>query len=564
MLADGLSHNGAIDIESGSQQVVASRINQQTGPWVKFDNVGLVVGSTISNTFALEVADLDGDGDADLVSADESGSIIAWQNHGTPLGGGWTAHQLGSANLPLGLAAGDLDRDGDFDLAAAHVHGPTIWENDGSPFDGEWSSWRVGDRTVGVVRIADMDGDGCPDLITGAGLPWWREPDGDNWVTVWHGPWSPFSLSWQGTDVDLAYYTVMGLDVGDLDNDGDRDIVIGTDHAPQVGDANNPVPPEDWPDVYQVRAFRNDGGGHWTKFDVGRDPEIETLAYVDYHGFWGASVTHVALADLDNDGDLDVIATERVEGDFLVMGWQNDGTPFSGELWTPSAIAKGPVHNWLEDSVLWAEAGDFDLDGDLDVVSGSRAVLEPWPLNLWENTGIAFGAVISETHWLRHRISSRREDIWAGKVADLDQDGDLDLVTAAHALGAGEPSTIRVWENASFSLDVAPASQTADPGEAIAYSVTALAWHGFDQPIDLWVSGLPVGVEAIWQHNPLSPGSSTVLTLRTPSNNIGRDYLMKVVGIGGRFVRSKPFALTLTSPSPPGSQIYLPVVLRGE
>jgi hypothetical protein len=292
---------------------------------------------------------------------------------------------------------------------------------------------------------------------------------------------------------------------------------------------------------------------------VGRDPEIETLAYVDYHGYWGASVTHVALADLDDDGDRDIIATERVEGDFLVMGWQNDGTPFSGELWAPSAIAKGQVHNWLEDSVLWAEAIDFDLDGDLDVVSGSRAELESWPLNLWENTGIAFGAVISETHWLRHNISSRREDIWTGKVADFDQDGDPDLVTAAHALRASEPSKIRVWENADFRLDIAPASQGGAPGEASAYSVTALAWRGFNQPINLWVSGLPVGVEATWQHNPLSPGSSTVLTLTPPLNSLERNYSMSVVGIGGRFVRSEPFTLNLSR-----YQTYLPVILRDE
>jgi len=565
ILADGVGGTTRVieldDEGGGGQRAWVDWTGRQASSWVEFDNVGLVVGTTISNTFALEVVDLDGDGDLDLVSAGESGDIIAWQNHGTPFGGGWTAHRLGTAYLPVGLAAGDLDGDEDSDLAVAQVHGPTIWQNDGTPFEGEWSSRQIGDRTVGAVKIADVTGDGRPDVITGGGLPWWGEPNDSNWVTVWHGPESPFSQSWSAADVDLAYYTVLGLDVGDLDNDGDKDIVIGTDHAPPVGSVDNPVPPEDWPAVYQVRAFRNDGGNHWTALNVGRDPEIETLAYVAYHGFWGASVNHVALADLDSDGDLDIIATEGVEGDFLVMGWQNDGTPFSGELWAPSAIAKGEVHNWLEDSVLWAETIDFDRDGDLDIVSGSRAVLEPWPLNLWENTGIAFGAVISETHWLRHSISSRREDIWTVRVADFDQDGDLDLATAAHALRAGESSAIRVWENASFSLDVTPTAQTGAPGAVITYSVTALAWHGFNQPIALWVSGLPVGVEATWQHSPLLPGGATVLTLTTSPNSLERDYSMGVVGVGARFVRSASFTLTLTSQE---YQTYLPLVLRDE
>jgi len=428
----------------GGQEREIGRVSSQSSPWVRFDNVGFVMGATVSHTFALEVADLDGDGDLDLSSADESGSIIAWQNSGTPFGGGWTEHRIGTVYLPVGLAAGDLDNDGDLDLAAGHVSGPTIWRNDDSPFDGEWSSRQVGGRTVCTVRIADMNGNGRLDVISGGGLPWWRDPDDNNWITVWYAPESPFTGTWSPTDVGLAYYTPTGLDVGDLDNDGDNDIVIGTDHAPPVGDVNNPVPPEDWPDVYQVRAFRNDGGDHWTEFNVGRDPEIETLAYVPYHGYWGASVTHVALVDLDDDGDLDIVATERVEGDFLVMGWQNDGTPFSGELWAPSAIAKGYVHNWLEDSVLWAEPGDFDRDGDLDVVSGGRGELEPWQIILWENSGIAFGEVISETHWIRHDLVSRGEDVWTVRVADFDQDGDLDLASAVHVDG---PNEIRLWEN---------------------------------------------------------------------------------------------------------------------
>jgi len=545
---------------AGETTAAADLISQPSTLWTGFDNVGVVVGTTVSHTFALAVADLDGDGNLDLVSADESGSIIAWQNHGTPFSGGWTKHQIGTASLPVGLAAGDLDDDGHIDVAVAGAHGPKIWRNDGSPFDGEWSSWQIGDRTVGTVKIADMNGNGRLDLVTGGGLPWWQEPDDNNWITVWYAPASPFTQTWSATDVGLAYYTPNGLDVGDLDNDGDNDIVIGTNHAPPVGDVNHPVPREDWPDVYQVRAFRNDGEDPWTTFNIGRDPEIETLAYVAYHGFWGASVTHVDLADLDKDGHLDIVATERVEGDFLVMGWHNDGTPFSGELWAPSAIAKGPVHNWLEDDVLWAEAGDLDLDGNLDVVSGSRTSLEPWPLNIWANTGIAFGSVISETHWLRHSISSRREDIWTGKVADLDQDGDLDLATVSHALVAGDPSKIRVWENAGFRLSISPADQTVAPGETITYSVTALTWRGFNYPIHLWVSGLPAGIEATWSHDPLSPGSSTVLTLATALNGLEGKYSMNVVGIGGRFVQSEPFTLTLCL----GCRVYLPVVQRSE
>jgi len=532
----------------------------QQAHWpIAFDSVGVSVGTNISNTYALVDVDLDGDGDLDLVSGDYSGRIIAWQNDGTPFDGGWTGHQVSSSWSVISLAAGDLDSDGDTDLVSAQWHGPVVWENDGDPFDGGWASWQIGDRSVGTVELADINGDGRLDVITGVGMPWWRQPYDSNWITVWYAPAAPFGEAWSSTDVGLAYYTPMGLAVGDLDNDGDNDIVIGTAHAPPVGDVDNPIPREDWPDVYQVRAFRNDGGDHWTEFNVGRDPEIETLAFVGYHGFWGASVTHVALADLDHDGDTDIVATERVEGDFLVMGWQNDGTPFSGELWAPSAIAKGEEHYWLEDSVLWAESGDFDLDGDLDVVSGSRAGVEPWPLNLWENTGIAFGEVISETHWLRHNLSSRRKDIWAGRVADLDRDGDLDLATATHSQVDVEPSEVRVWENADFRMDVAPAKRIAAPGQAVTCTGAITGWRGFDHMVSLWVSGLPAGADAAWSRNPLAPPGSSVLTLTLPLDGPQRDYPLLAVAIGGHFIRTAPFTLTVTER---GQEIYLPLVLR--
>lgn len=413
-----------------------------------FDSSGHTVGFNDTWTMALVVVDLDGDGDPDLATAEIDGRIMAWQNDGTPFAGGWTGHQVGVTDpwwTLLALAAGDLDNDGDMDLVAGNYyhHGPLIWENDGSPFEGEWSWREIGEQNVGALALADVDGDGRLDIVAGGGLPWDNVPSEDNRIMVWHAPEAPFSDPWQATDVGLAYYSVLGLDVGDLDNDGDNDIVIGTWPAPAVGDVDNPVPRDQWPDVYQIRAFRNDGGDHWTGFNVGRDPKIETLEFVSYSGFWGATVTHVALADLDNDGDLDIAATERSTGDFLVMAWQNDGTPFSGELWAPTAVAIGEQHHWLNAHVWWVEPGDFDRDGDLDLVSGCGP-RESYQVMVWENTGEAFGTVITDTAWVRHNVGVLGEEAHTGGVADFDGDGYLDIVAGACV---SESNEIRLWEN---------------------------------------------------------------------------------------------------------------------
>lgn len=556
-----LDNDGDLDIVASSQGGIRAWPNQ-LAPWaVGFDSTGHSVGLHKTYIADLVEVDLDGDGDSDLVTADLDGQIMAWQNDRTPFEGEWTGHQVGVATdwgSLLALAAGDLDNDGDIDLVAGY-YGPMIWENDGSPFVGEWSSQQIGDQKVGALELADMDGDGRLDIVTGGGRPWGDTPSNQNQLTVWHAPEAPFSGAWQAMDVGLAYYSVLDLAVGDLDNDGDNDIVIGTYHAPRQGSVEDPVPQEQWLDVYQIRAFRNDGGDSWTAFDVGRDPKTETLQYVSYHGYWGATVTHVALADLDSDGDLDIAATEKIEGDFMVMGWQNDGTPFSGELWSPSAVAKGESHNWLDDAVWWVEPGDFDRDGDLDLVAGSGEA-EPYQVMVWENSGVAFGTVIENTAWVRHNVGALGEETWSGDVADFDRDGDLDLVAAAYDSVSSE---IRLWENyvaPDLALTITPAIRDVAAGQAVTYTAAVTGLYGFDQSVNLWVSGLPPGTEAAWSHNPLLPSGSSVFTLTLPLDSLQGDYSLLAAAIGGGAIKTAPFTLTVTTR--PTHQIHLPVVLR--
>jgi len=557
-----LDHDGDLDVVTGGQGRIGAWPNQ-LAPWaVGFEGVEHTVGFNDTWTTALIVADLDSDGYPDLATGELDGRITAWHNDGTPFDAGWTGHRVGVATdwwELLALAGGDLDNDGDLDLVTGYYYdyGPVIWENDGNPFEGDWVRRQVGSQRVGALELADVNGDGRLDIVTGGGLPWGDTPGEENRVTVWYAPAVPFSDTWQATDVGLAYYSVLGLAVGDLDNDGDNDIVIGTYHAPPIGSVEHPLPPDQWPDVYQIRAFRNDGGDHWTEFNVGRDPEIETLG-IAYHGFWGATVTHIALADLDNDGDLDIVASERVEGDFLVMGWQNDGTPLSGELWVPSAVAKGERYNWLEASVFWVEPGDFDRDGDLDLVAGSGKE-EPHQVMAWENSGVAFGAVISETAWVRHNVGALGEETQTGGVADFDRDGDLDLVASSFASASNE---IRLWENyvvPDLALGIAPVSRAVAPGHAVTYTAVVTGLYGFDQPVNLWVSGLPPGIEVAWSCDSVLPPASSVLTLTPSLDSLPGDYMLLTVAMGGGTIRTAPFTLTIMEQT---CHVYLPVVLQ--
>jgi hypothetical protein len=478
------------------------------------------------------------------------GRIIARRNDGTPYDSAWITHTIGQLTEwweLLAMASGDLDNDGDTDLVSGYFynHGPVIWNNNGNPFTEEWTWVELGTQRIGALALKDINGDGRLDIIAGGGRAWGAPPSDENQVIIWYAPTSPFSDTWQTTTVGEAYYSVLDLDVGDLDNDGDLDIVIGTAHAPPVGDENNPVPRDQWPDVYQIRAFRNDSNDNWTEFDVGRDPEIETLQFVAYHGFWGANVTQVKLVDIDNDGDLDIVATETLEGDFMVMGWQNDGTPFSGELWQPSAIAKGEDHNWILASVWALKPADFDLDGDLDVVVGSDDS-EPLQVMVWENSGIAFGEEISDTAWIRHNVGTLGTDIRVIDAADFDRDGDLDIVAGAFTSGASE---IRLWDNyvaPDLALGIVPVHQDVIAGQTVTYTVVITGLYGYDQLANLWVSGVPDGMGVSWSKNPILPPGQSVLSITAPLVSIPKEYLLLAVGIGQNATGQVPFTVSIS------------------
>lgn len=281
------------------------------------------VGS-VNNPNSVYAADIDGDGDMDVVAASEFTDGVNWfENDGS---GNFTKHNITtSINQPLGVFAIDLDKDGDMDVLSASAGDNTVawYENDGS----ETFTKHDISTTVDAKRVyaKDVDGDGDIDVLSanyGTDSITWFDNNG--------------SQSFTQKNVD----TIIGnpQSVYAIDVDGDTDIdIVGTAY---IGDA--------------VFWYENDGSENFTRHNV------DTAA----NGAFASYAT-----DVDGDGDVDILATTYFGG--TLLWYENDGSQ-NFTKHTIDAALSGPYDVY---------ATDMDKDGDVDVLSIGGDV------NIYENDG---------------------------------------------------------------------------------------------------------------------------------------------------------------------------------
>ena len=325
----------------------------------RFEDIEIVaqIGSLRHGANTMALHDLDRDGDEDLFWGDffEPG-VLYIENTGTctspSLGGTPRSFPLGDPLRTSGYNAptvGDVDGDGDADLLVGVLGGAFnpnttsvdnfhYLEQTDAGFEHRTSRFLstvdVGAESVPV--LVDLDGDGDLDLLVGNKIEQDDTQNGKLYRYVNEGaPGSP-RLRLDGT-LDLpdgGYHRVPAF--GDLDGDGDLDLVLGT-----------------WDD--EVRLYRNEGSAAEPRWSPA-DSALVTLTR-------GRNATP-ALGDLDGDGDLDLLVGES-SGE--VNFYRNEGT------------ASEPAYELVSESFEAIDVGsrsvpalvDLDGDGDLDLVVGS-------------------------------------------------------------------------------------------------------------------------------------------------------------------------------------------------
>ncbi len=333
------------------------------------------------------MADFDNDGDLDYAFTGNEG--LYWFENQENIK--WVKHEVGTMPLRfLGATTFDIDKDGWEDI----VIGGYWYRNPQSPKSQVFERYRFDEAietNIHDVVMADVDGNGTQDVVLmgeDVGVFWYEIPSDPKQNMTWKN--TAVTLEVLVTE-DHIHSGFFPRGVGDLDGDGDNDLVL----------------PDRWME-------NENNGKSWKKHQLP----------FGKRGPFGLS-SRSWIIDLDNDGDNDIVVTDSDQKASRAAWLENDGNNppgFKANFLPMSAPGiRGSFHSLF--------VGDFDNDGDQDIFTCDQEddTLPPegafprW--YIWEN----ISKDDADIHFVERVIFDGKLGGHDALVGDVDGDGDLDI-----------------------------------------------------------------------------------------------------------------------------------------
>ncbi len=326
------------------------------------------IGSGFENVSDVYTADLNGDGNLNPMVTDSFTSRNRWyinNGAGTP---SFSSRSLPAGSEARSIFAADIEGDGDIDVVIAQDRFIRLFQNNGEAVEPTFTSHLVDEigPYAGDVNIGDIDGDGDMDILA-------RSAEFDK-------------ISWyenNGADVPTFTENVISLTqdypsalrIADIDGDGDMDVLA---------------------------CSNRDSMFAWYENNGAANPSfVQNVISND-----GSQPTDIHVADIDGDGDLDILLAAFDE----LIWYESNGA--TNPSFSANVLATGAR------SITSVSSGDMDGDGDIDIMRNAYNAMY-WHENV--TTG--------EPVYVERQVGSGSFSGGLAHAADLDGDGKVEIVT---------------------------------------------------------------------------------------------------------------------------------------
>ncbi len=358
----------------------------------------------VMGPYTANSADMDGDGDKDVLATSTNGDQIVWFENLDGLGNFSNPKVISTGlDYPIYLEAADIDGDGDMDIVSASTFDDKItWrENlDGNGNFGPSQVITILEYTQ-ITHTGDIDNDGDIDIVAA----------GDN-LFIWLENLDGLGTFGPQKTISNTVVSSEAFDIRDIDNDGDFDLIYSDTFQDKVVWFENTnglgtFGPEklitDQADITMTVYTKDiDGDGDLDVISTSYPNEINWHENMDGQGNFGLShtvfltttyISRLFSEDLDADGDNDIIALKYNQG--KIIWFENEGT---GNF--------GPEQILIEDFQLTTSifADDYNNDGKKDLLATSFAqnkiiiLSNNGTLSIEENTATLFSIYPNPTN----------------------------------------------------------------------------------------------------------------------------------------------------------------------